>query len=224
MAIGAAAARRLVPVSLGGLALNLVATVVLAERYGLAGAAAATFLASIVVTPVVARICGEVFDHSTSVLVRACAPGLVVGLLVAGTAAIVTALHPRNHRPVLAAAVAAVAAGLGLFGSTAPALRALRTGSGSDDRGSVVTPAASLVACVIPAWAGSKRIADKNLAEVGGRSLLAAGAASTALAAFDDVVVSTDSERYAAVARDAGARVPVSVRRSSPTTRPRWTR
>ncbi len=70
-----------------------------------------------------------------------------------------------------------------------------------------MTPAASLVACVIPAWAGSKRIADKNLAEVGGRSLLAR-AVSTALAAFDDVVVSTDSERYAAVARDAGARVP----------------
>jgi O-antigen/teichoic acid export membrane protein len=94
MAIGAAAARRLVPISLGALALNVIATVILARRYGLAGSAAATFVAAIAVLPVVARICGEVFDHSTSVLVRACVPGYALGLVVAACAAGAVALLP----------------------------------------------------------------------------------------------------------------------------------
>ena len=104
MAIGAAAARRLVPVSLGGLALNLVATVVLAERYGLAGAAAATFAAAVAVMPVVARICGEVFDHSTAVLVQACAPGAAIGSVVVAVAFGATAVLPGVGGLVLGAA------------------------------------------------------------------------------------------------------------------------
>ncbi|MDP9100547.1 MAG: acylneuraminate cytidylyltransferase family protein [Actinomycetota bacterium] len=61
--------------------------------------------------------------------------------------------------------------------------------------------------CVIPARAGSSRIPDKNLALVGGQTLLER-AIHTGLAAFGTVFVSTDDERYAALARAAGARVP----------------
>lgn len=63
------------------------------------------------------------------------------------------------------------------------------------------------VAAIVPVRAGSRRITDKNLAEVGGRTLLAR-AVTTAIEAFGAVVVSTDSERYADVARAAGAAVP----------------
>lgn len=63
------------------------------------------------------------------------------------------------------------------------------------------------VVCVIPARAGSKRIPDKNLQEVGGQSLLQR-AIATARAACGAVFVSTDSERYADHARAAGATVP----------------
>ncbi len=115
MAIGAAAARRLVPVSLGGLALNLVATVILARRYGLAGSAAATFVASVAVLPVVARICGEVFDHSTAVLVRACAPGYGLGLVVALVAAGAVAALPGLAGLVLGAVVATIVVSVGLL-------------------------------------------------------------------------------------------------------------
>lgn len=64
------------------------------------------------------------------------------------------------------------------------------------------------VFCVIPARSGSTRIEHKNLAELGGTSLLER-AVSTALEAFGEVFVSTDVEHYAAVARHAGATVPV---------------
>ncbi len=61
--------------------------------------------------------------------------------------------------------------------------------------------------CVIPARAGSSRIPDKNLALVGGRTLLER-AVGTAIEAFGTAYVSTDDERYAALARAAGAEVP----------------
>jgi O-antigen/teichoic acid export membrane protein len=115
MAIGAAAARRLVPVSLGGLALNIVATVILARRYGLAGSAAATCVASIAVLPVVARICSEVFDHSTSVLVRACVPGFALGLAVAALAAGAVAALPGTGGLLVAALGSGVVVLVGLY-------------------------------------------------------------------------------------------------------------
>lgn len=62
---------------------------------------------------------------------------------------------------------------------------------------------------LIPARAGSKGIAGKNLASLDGRPLvahsIAAGLASTAV---DRVVVSTDGTEIAAAARAAGAEVP----------------
>jgi len=61
--------------------------------------------------------------------------------------------------------------------------------------------------CVIPARSGSVRIRHKNLMEVGGRTLLER-AVATALEAVEQVVVSTDDEHYAAIARRAGASVP----------------
>ena len=219
MAIGAAAARRLVPVSLGGLALNIVATIVLARRYGLAGSAAATCVTAIAVLPVVARICGEVFDHSTAVLVRACVPGFGLGLAVAACAAAAVAILPGIPGLALGASVATLVVLAGLLGSIVtrrdPAI-AHRRGGGH------VMRTDPQFAAVIPVRSGSKRIADKNLAEVGGRPLLTR-AVHTALAAFGTVVVSTDSERYAAVARRPVPSSPSSVPVRSQPTMPRRT-
>lgn len=63
---------------------------------------------------------------------------------------------------------------------------------------------------LVPARAGSKRVPDKNVAPLAGHPLLAyAIGAARDSGLFDAVVVSTDSERYAAIARDYGADVPV---------------
>jgi N-acylneuraminate cytidylyltransferase len=62
---------------------------------------------------------------------------------------------------------------------------------------------------VIPARGGSKRIPRKNIRVMNGRPLIA-WAIETALAsdAFSDVVVSTDDDEIAGIARDSGASVP----------------
>ncbi|MES2171554.1 MAG: acylneuraminate cytidylyltransferase family protein [Actinomycetota bacterium] len=61
---------------------------------------------------------------------------------------------------------------------------------------------------VIPARGGSKGVPGKNLRPVGGVPLVArAVQAARATPLVDEVYVSTDDERIAAVARDAGARV-----------------
>jgi N-acylneuraminate cytidylyltransferase len=62
---------------------------------------------------------------------------------------------------------------------------------------------------LIPARAGSKRVPDKNIRMLAGHPLIA----YTVMAAlqsgvFADVMVSTDSERYADIARHYGAQVP----------------
>jgi N-acylneuraminate cytidylyltransferase len=63
---------------------------------------------------------------------------------------------------------------------------------------------------LVPARAGSKRVAHKNVARLAGHPLLAYSiAAARASGIFDAVVVSTDSEDYAAVARHYGAEVPL---------------
>ena len=62
---------------------------------------------------------------------------------------------------------------------------------------------------IIPARAGSKRIPDKNIRPFCGRPMVA-WSIDTALQSglFDQVIVSTDSERIAEVARQLGATVP----------------
>lgn len=67
---------------------------------------------------------------------------------------------------------------------------------------------ASVVA-LIPARSGSKRVADKNIRPLAGHPTIAYTiAAALESGIFGAVVVSTDSERYASIARHYGAEVP----------------
>lgn len=62
---------------------------------------------------------------------------------------------------------------------------------------------------LIPARAGSKRVRDKNILPLAGHPVMAYTiAAALQSGVFRDVVVSTDSEVYAAVARHYGAEAP----------------
>jgi len=65
------------------------------------------------------------------------------------------------------------------------------------------------IVALIPARSGSKRVVDKNIRCLAGHPLLAY-TVSAALQSdiFTDVIVSTDSEHYAAIARHYGAEVP----------------
>lgn len=63
--------------------------------------------------------------------------------------------------------------------------------------------------CVIPARSGSKGLADKNIRLLSGKPLLAWSIeAAINSKCFEKIVVSTDSEHYAEIARDFGAEVP----------------
>lgn len=65
------------------------------------------------------------------------------------------------------------------------------------------------VYAIIPARSGSKGVPDKNIALLGGHPLLAWSIMAARLSkCVDRVVVSTDSEKYAGVARKYGADVP----------------
>lgn len=65
------------------------------------------------------------------------------------------------------------------------------------------------IVALIPARAGSKRIAGKNVRVLNGHPLMAYTiAAARASAIFDDIIVSTDSEVYAEIARHYSASVP----------------
>ncbi len=67
----------------------------------------------------------------------------------------------------------------------------------------------SKVVALIPARAGSKGVPDKNIRSLGGYPLLAWSiAACLKTKAIDRVIVSTDSEDYATLARSLGADVP----------------
>ncbi|MCA8962535.1 MAG: acylneuraminate cytidylyltransferase family protein [Planctomycetes bacterium] len=62
---------------------------------------------------------------------------------------------------------------------------------------------------LIPARSGSKRVRDKNVLRLGGHPLLAYTiAAARASGVFERVIVSTDAEPIAAIARHYGAEVP----------------
>lgn len=63
--------------------------------------------------------------------------------------------------------------------------------------------------CVIPARGGSKRIPRKNIREFGGKPMIAWSIeAAQASSCFDQIIVSTDDEEIADVAREWGADVP----------------
>ncbi len=65
------------------------------------------------------------------------------------------------------------------------------------------------IIALIPARSGSKRVLDKNIRVLGGHPLLAYSiAAARDSGVFDAVVVSTDNEKYADIARSYGAEVP----------------
>ena len=62
---------------------------------------------------------------------------------------------------------------------------------------------------VIPARSGSKGLRDKNIRNLCGKPLMAYTVeAALKSGEFDEVMVSTDSEQYAAIARKCGANVP----------------
>lgn len=65
------------------------------------------------------------------------------------------------------------------------------------------------VVALIPARSGSKRVPDKNIRLLAGHPLIAYSiAAALQSKVFDAVIVSTDSQRYADIARHYGAEVP----------------
>ena len=65
------------------------------------------------------------------------------------------------------------------------------------------------IVALIPARAGSKRVADKNIRPLAGHPVMAYTiAAALESGVFADVIVSTDSESYADIARYYGAEVP----------------
>jgi len=62
---------------------------------------------------------------------------------------------------------------------------------------------------LIPARSGSKRVPDKNIRPLAGHPVMAyTVAAALQSKVFSDVIVSTDSEKYAEIARYYGAEVP----------------
>ena len=65
------------------------------------------------------------------------------------------------------------------------------------------------IVAVIPARSGSKGVPDKNIKLLAGHPLIAYSIAAGQLSAkIDRIIVSTDSEEYADIARDYGAEVP----------------
>ncbi len=63
--------------------------------------------------------------------------------------------------------------------------------------------------CVIPARGGSKRIKNKNIKSFNGKPLISYSINSAIKSKiFDDIIVSTDSEKIAKIAKKYGARVP----------------
>lgn len=72
-----------------------------------------------------------------------------------------------------------------------------------------MTVSASTVLALIPARGGSKRIPQKNIRPFLGKPIIEYAVKTAQISSlFDDVVVSTDCESIAAVARDSGATTP----------------
>ena len=62
---------------------------------------------------------------------------------------------------------------------------------------------------IIPARSGSKGLKDKNIKDLNGKPLIAYTIEAAKKAnIFDEIIVSTDSEKYAQISRSFGASVP----------------
>jgi CMP-N-acetylneuraminic acid synthetase len=61
---------------------------------------------------------------------------------------------------------------------------------------------------IIPARCGSKGVKNKNIKKLAGHPLLAYSIAAAKLARIEHIIVSTDSEDYAEIAKNYGAQVP----------------
>ena len=69
---------------------------------------------------------------------------------------------------------------------------------------------------IIPARSGSKGYPDKNIAMLNGKPLMYYTIHAAALShCFSEIMVSTDSEKYARIARECGATVPFLRSRST---------
>ena len=64
------------------------------------------------------------------------------------------------------------------------------------------------VLAIIPARSGSKGVPGKNIAILGGHPLIAFSIVAAKLAGIERVLVSTDSEEYARMAKQYGAETP----------------
>ena len=65
------------------------------------------------------------------------------------------------------------------------------------------------IVALIPARSGSKRVKNKNINVIGGHPLIAYTISSAIKAnIFDDIIVSTDSEKYSSIAEYYGAKAP----------------
>ena len=65
------------------------------------------------------------------------------------------------------------------------------------------------VVAIIPARSGSRSVKNKNVMPLVGKPLLAYSIAAAKLASkIDEVIVSTDSKKYAKIALDYGAELP----------------
>ncbi len=66
----------------------------------------------------------------------------------------------------------------------------------------------SNVVAIIPARSGSKGLLNKNVAELAGHPLLAFSIIAARQSGIDRIILSTDSEAYAAIGRRYGAEIP----------------
>jgi N-acylneuraminate cytidylyltransferase len=66
----------------------------------------------------------------------------------------------------------------------------------------------SNVVAIIPARSGSKGLVNKNIAELAGHPLLAFSIIAARKSGIDRIILSTDSEAYAAIGRRYGAEIP----------------
>lgn len=65
------------------------------------------------------------------------------------------------------------------------------------------------IIAIIPARSGSKGLVDKNIKELNGKPLIAYTIETAKMSnVFDYIMVSTDSEKYAEISREYGAKVP----------------